>query len=103
MKMYLISDNTETYEGLRLAGVEGIVVHDGASVVNTLKNTAADDGYGIILVTEKAYSYASEEIDQFMAAHTRPLITRIPDRHGSVSKSESITDFIKTGIGLDLG
>ena len=28
MKMYLISDNVDTYTGMRLAGVEGCVVHE---------------------------------------------------------------------------
>jgi len=28
MKMYLISDNVDTYTGMRLAGVDGIVVHE---------------------------------------------------------------------------
>ena len=28
MKMYLISDNIDTYTGMRLAGVEGAVVHE---------------------------------------------------------------------------
>ena len=27
MKMYLISDNVDTQTGMRLAGVEGVVVH----------------------------------------------------------------------------
>lgn len=28
MKMYLISDNVDTLTGLRLAGVDGVVVHE---------------------------------------------------------------------------
>ena len=28
MKMYLISDNTDTLTGMRLAGVSGIVIHE---------------------------------------------------------------------------
>lgn len=28
MKMYLISDNVDTLTGMRLAGVDGIVVHE---------------------------------------------------------------------------
>ena len=28
MKMYLISDNVDTYTGMRLAGVDGIVIHE---------------------------------------------------------------------------
>ena len=27
MRMYLISDNIDTYTGMRLSGVEGVVVH----------------------------------------------------------------------------
>ena len=27
MKMFLITNHTETYTGLRLAGVDGIIVH----------------------------------------------------------------------------
>ena len=32
MKMYLISDNIDTLTGMRLAGVDGIVVHERAPV-----------------------------------------------------------------------
>ena len=28
MKMYLISDNIDTMTGMRLAGIEGVVVHE---------------------------------------------------------------------------
>ena len=28
MKMYLISDNVDTLTGMRLAGVDGVVVHE---------------------------------------------------------------------------
>ena len=28
MKMFLISDNVDTYTGMRLAGVDGVVVHE---------------------------------------------------------------------------
>ena len=28
MKMYLISDNVDTYTGMRLAGVDGSVIHE---------------------------------------------------------------------------
>ena len=33
MKMYLISDNVDTYTGMRLAGVDGVVVHESRSCV----------------------------------------------------------------------
>ena len=36
MKMYLISDNIDTYTGMRLAGVECVVVHERAELKEAL-------------------------------------------------------------------
>ena len=37
MRFYLISDNVDTQVGLRLAGIEGVVVHEPAEVKKALK------------------------------------------------------------------
>ena len=37
MKMYLISDNVDTYTGMRLAGVEGVVVHERSELKESLE------------------------------------------------------------------
>ena len=34
MRMFLISDNNDTLAGMRLSGVEGVVLHDGADVAD---------------------------------------------------------------------
>ena len=53
MKMYLISDNVDTQTGMRLAGVEGVVVHEREELRQALENALADRDIGIILLTEK--------------------------------------------------
>ena len=53
MKMYLISDNTDTYTGMRLAGVEGVVVHEKKELQEALDKVLADKEIGIVLLTEK--------------------------------------------------
>ena len=53
MKMFLISDNVDTQTGMRLAGVEGVVVHEREELYDTLQKTLADKEIGIILLTEK--------------------------------------------------
>ena len=53
MKMYLISDNVDTYTGMRLAGVEGCVVHERQELKEALERTIADRQSGIILLTGK--------------------------------------------------
>ena len=54
MKMYLISDNIDTYTGMRLAGVEGTVVHERAELREALERTIANKEIGIILLTENS-------------------------------------------------
>ena len=51
MKMFLISDNVDTQTGMRLAGVEGVVVHEREELYDTLQKTLADKEIGIILLT----------------------------------------------------
>ena len=38
MKMYLISDNVDTLTGMRLAGVDGVVVHERQELREALEN-----------------------------------------------------------------
>ena len=42
--MYLISDNVDTYTGMRLAGVDGVVVHEKQELRDALE-TAMNDRY----------------------------------------------------------
>ena len=53
MKMYLISDNIDTWTGMRLAGVEGAVVHEKEELKAELDKVLADKTIGIVLLTEK--------------------------------------------------
>ena len=53
MKMYLISDNIDTWTGMRLAGVEGAVVHEKQELKAEIDKVLADKEIGILLLTEK--------------------------------------------------
>ena len=53
MKMYLISDNVDTLTGMRLAGVDGIVVHEREELRTAIENAMNDKSIGVILLTEK--------------------------------------------------
>ena len=50
MKMYLISDNVDTYTGMRLAGVDGIVVHEQDELKQALERVLEDKSIGIVLL-----------------------------------------------------
>ena len=42
MKMYLISDNVDTLTGMRLAGVDGIVVHKRDELKEAIEKAMSD-------------------------------------------------------------
>ena len=48
MKMYLISDNIDTLTGMRLAGVDGIVVHEREELRCAIENAMEDKDVGVI-------------------------------------------------------
>lgn len=102
MKMYLISDNIDTQTGMRLAGVEGCVVHEPDEVRRELKKAIGDPQIGIILLTEKLGRLVPEYIRELKLNTPVPLIVEIPDRHGSRDIADSINSHVREAIGLKL-
>ena len=51
MKMYLISDNLDTLTGMRLAGVDGIVVHERDELKESIEKAMGDPEIGSVLLT----------------------------------------------------
>ena len=53
MKIYLVSDNVDTLVGMRLAGIEGCVVHEQGELKKAIDHALEDKEIGILLLTEK--------------------------------------------------
>ena len=102
MKMYLISDNVDTYNGMRLAGVEGCVVHERQELKDALERSIADKEIGILLLTEKFGREFPDIVDDVKLNRKLPLIIEIPDRHGTGRKPDFITSYVNEAIGLKL-
>ena len=102
MKMYLISDNIDTLTGMRLAGVEGVVVHERQEVKEALDKVLADKEIGIVLLTEKFGRDFPDLINRVRLEHNFPLFVEIPDRRGTGRKPDFITAYVNEAIGLKL-
>ena len=102
MKMYLIRDNKDTYTGMRLAGVEGVVVHRRQELKDALDAVFQDKEIGIVLLTEKFGREFPDLIDDVKLNRRLPLLIEIPDRHGTGRKENFITDYVSEAIGLKL-
>ena len=102
MKMYLISDNIDTQVGMRLAGIEGSVVHDADAAKEEIDKTIQNPEIGILILTEKVGALVKEYLDELKLTIHTPLIIEIPDRHGSRDIAESINRMVQESIGLRL-
>ena len=95
MKMYLISDNIDTYTGMRLAGVEGAVVHEKQELKAEIDKVLADKEIGILLLTEKFGRDFPDVVNNVKLNCKVPLVVEIPDRHGTGPVSYTHLDVYK--------
>ena len=82
MKFFLISDNIDTQMGLRLAGIEGVVVHERHEVLEALEQAMHMEDVAVILITTKLVETCPDVISELKLQVKKPLIEEIPDRHG---------------------
>lgn len=102
MKFYLISDNIDTQLGMRLAGIEGRVVHQPEEVEEALKAAYADPDIGIVLMTKKLIQLCAETVFEYKLNNKRPLIVEIPDRHATSQISDTISRYIQEAVGIKI-
>ncbi len=102
MKFYLISDNHDTVTGLRLAGIEGEVVHERSEVETALSKAIKNEEIGVVLMTEQLVEKCPDTVYDLKMHRTRPLIVEIPDRHAEGRSKDSIMRYIHEAIGIKL-
>jgi V/A-type H+-transporting ATPase subunit F len=102
MKIFLISDNTHTLAGMRLAGIEGVVVHEREEILKELEKVKEEREVGILLITELLMERVQSEINDLKLSRNLPIIVEIPDRHGTRRPSDFLTRYIRESIGLKI-
>lgn len=100
MKAFVISDNHDTVVGMRLAGIDGVVLHEREEISSKLKALVRDNSIGIIIITEKITDIVKEEILEYKTKRTIPLIVEIPDRHGSNRGDNTIMSYVRESLGI---
>ena len=102
MKYFLISDNIDTLAGLRMVGVEGVVVHQPEEVKQALENARADKEVGLILVTSKLFRENSSMIFDYKLHGHGALIIEMPDRHSGDDVAANIRQYIEEAVGIKI-
>ena len=101
MKLFLICDNTDTATGLRLAGIEGVIVRDEQSAADALNTVLKDENVCVILMNQTLCSACENTIRAFRRAHPTPVIVEIPDRN-SKSSGGTLAEYIRETTGVSI-
>ncbi len=102
MKFFLISDNVDTQVGMRLAGIDGVVVHEPEDVRRELSAAMERPDVAVILMTAHLVSACSELVDDLKLNRSMPLIVEIPDRHGNGRAKDAITRYVREAVGIKI-
>ena len=102
MKFFLLSDNIDTQVGMRLVGIEGVVIHERQEVLEELEKVINNPEIAILLITTKLVELAPVVISELKLKQPRPLIVEIPDRHGSSNIGEVINQYVSEAIGVKM-
>ena len=98
----MISDNHDTLVGMRLAGIDGVVVHTASEVETAIKRAIKDESIGIVLITERLVPLCPDLIYKIKVDYRRPLLVEIPDRHAEGRTKDSITRYVREAIGVKI-
>ena len=105
MRFFLISDNSDAMNGLRLAGIEGTVARSEADLRNALEMARADAAnqpdIAVLLVTEKIAETYTATLDSARAAGG-PLLITVPSTGGGAAGKDRLTRYIREAIGVKI-
>lgn len=98
-----IMADPDTVTGFMLGGIKsGFPVHDEQEAKATLKELV-DDGYSIIIVTEKIGDELRDDITKYTGSKALPMIIEVPDKSGSHKReTDPMNDLIKRVIGVEM-
>lgn len=102
MRAFMISDNIDTFVGLKFAGIDSIVLHSREELIEKLEELKKNKDIGIIILTEKAAALAEDKVREIKLSKSIPLVVEIPDRHGSIRGKDSILKYVREAIGLKI-
>ena len=90
MRFFLISDNSDAMNGLRLAGIEGTVARSEADLRNALEMAA-----------EKIAETYTATLDSARASGG-PLLITVPSTGGGAAGKDRLTRYIREAIGVKI-
>ena len=99
MRLYVVCNRDDTATGLRLAGIDGVVVSSAKEAEEKIAELQQDREIGIILINLALMAECGDFVKAFRKKYSLPLITEIPDADGKKG-SDSIARYVREAVGI---
>lgn len=98
----MLSDNVDTLMGMRMSGVEGVVLHEEQELRVKLNDLLEEEDIAVVMITETLMKMIRDTVGELKLSRKQPLFIEIPDRHGNGRSKDSITHYVKDAIGINI-
>ena len=88
--------------GMRLSGIEGVVVHTSEEVSNALDKAMEMKDVGVVLMTELAVKQCREKVYDYKLTRETPQKLKNPARHATSKISDTISHYLAEAVGIKL-
>ena len=102
MKAFLVSDNHDSLVGMRLAGIQGCLVHTADETFAAIDRALKMPDLAILAITERAAEMAPDVVQQLRERGELPLLVEIPDRFGTKRGPDFLTRYVQEASGVKM-
>ena len=102
MKAFLVSDNHDSLVGMRLAGIQGCLVHTADETFAAIDRALKMPDLASLAITERAAEMAPDVVQQLRESGELPLLVEIPDRFGTKRGPDFLTRYVQEAIGVKM-
>jgi len=85
--------------GLRLAGIEGLIVESGKEALDIVNKLLKDKEVGLVLLSDDISKSIRSKLNEIRSKHPTPLIYEVP-APGSKKEKFEYRDMLKQILGL---
>ena len=100
MKMYVLSDSSDVLAGMRLAGVEGLLIKSGEELEKCLSSNSFED-VAILMITRTLAKMNGQIVDE-MKKRDIPLVVEIPDGKANDDAEDPVTRYVREAMGIKI-
>ncbi len=102
MRYFAIARDMDTLTGLRLSGIEGMLVSSRKEMDAALERAQRETDIAVLIVSQGCTAFCPQIIESMKLSAERPLVVEIPEVGETIEARSSLTELIREAIGVKI-